>query len=136
MSTDAQRTLAESASSLIFAQETAKLEFASDLHALMQRVDVNQRELADRLGKSQAYVSKALRGDANLTIETMVSLAHECAGRIHIKVTGVTSGLQWLEVLDGQRRREHRQARPMPGQGTAETYRKLICAGATNAAAA
>lgn len=67
-------------------QERAKLEYAQDIHALMQRKGISRTDLAGRLGTSQANVTQALRGDRNLQIETMVSMARAVGGTLHIRV--------------------------------------------------
>jgi transcriptional regulator with XRE-family HTH domain len=41
----------------------------------MKRVGVSKSELAQRLGKSRAYVTKILQGNTNFTIESLVQIA-------------------------------------------------------------
>lgn len=40
----------------------------------MEELHLNQSQLAERMGCSQQYVSKVLRGQENLSIETMVKI--------------------------------------------------------------
>ena len=55
--------------------ERAKNSFALTVERVMKQKEVKKKDLAERLGQSPANVSKVLRGDANLTIETMTKLA-------------------------------------------------------------
>ena len=48
--------------------EMAKSEFAIVLARARDRAGVTQKELADRLGVSQAYIAKLSAGDANPTL--------------------------------------------------------------------
>lgn len=53
----------------------AKLEFSMSLNTIMVEKGISKSELARLIGKSPAYITKVLSGDANLTIETMVMLS-------------------------------------------------------------
>lgn len=83
-----------------YCQEQAKLEFVGGITRLMRLKGVNNAALADRLESSAAYVTKALRGDANFTIETMVKVAHAMGGRIHIHVADAEASVRWLEHIN------------------------------------
>ncbi|WP_335944481.1 XRE family transcriptional regulator [Pseudomonas sp. G166] len=83
-----------------YCQEQAKLEFVGGITRLMRLKGVNNAALADRLDSSAAYVTKALRGDANFTIETMVKVAHAMGGRIHIHVADAEASVRWLEHIN------------------------------------
>jgi len=95
----------ESRRTLTYAQETAKLEFASDLHAFMERQEISQKSLAECIGKSEAHVSKCLRGDKNLTIDSIVELVHACGGKAHLRISQEGNTIRWLEMLAGGRPR-------------------------------
>ncbi|HET6805983.1 MAG TPA: helix-turn-helix transcriptional regulator [Frateuria sp.] len=98
------QNLAALRETLVYAQESAKLDFSIQLHELMERASVSQKELSSRVGTSQAYISKALRGDGNLTIETMVALVRGAHGKLHFKVTSEDSVAWWPEVFEGGRK--------------------------------
>jgi len=52
------------------------IEVLDNLYKRMEEKGINKAELAKRLGKSKAYVTKLLQGDYNnLTIKTLVELA-------------------------------------------------------------
>jgi transcriptional regulator with XRE-family HTH domain len=61
-----------------FWTEYAILEFTSQLSQTIKQKGISKAELARRMETSQAYVTKVFRGDANLTIASMVKLAR-CA---------------------------------------------------------
>lgn len=80
--------------------EEAKLDFSVDLHTLLARKDVTNTELASRLGTSKAYITKLFRGDANLTIETMVKAACAVGGRVHIHIADESAAqVKWFDVF-------------------------------------
>ncbi len=51
------------------------LDFTEALFDAMDRQGISRAELARRLGTSQAYVTRVLRGNANFTLKTMSKLA-------------------------------------------------------------
>lgn len=56
-------------------------EFAVRLHDLMAESGLSQRQLAEKMGKKESYVSRVLSGSVNPTLKTMVefevALGHE-----------------------------------------------------------
>ena len=68
----------------------AEIEFTEELFRVMEEKKVNRSELARRIGTSQAYVTKVLRGNANFTLSTMVKLAQalEMDVKIHLAPPG------------------------------------------------
>lgn len=60
---------------LSYKKEKAKLEVTVELDALMKKRNVKKADLSRLLGKSNAYITKILRGESNFTIETMVEIA-------------------------------------------------------------
>lgn len=73
-------------SSEVFHVEAAKLEFALELKRVMERENITRTDLAERLKVSKPMVSKLLRGDANLTIETMVKCCRSVGGSLFIRI--------------------------------------------------
>ena len=63
-----------------------KLQFAEELFDLMERREINRSELAARIGSSDACVARALRGDSNVTIDTMIRFARALEGKLEIHV--------------------------------------------------
>lgn len=68
-------------------------DFIEEFLALMEKEGVSRRELAERLGTSQAYVSKILNGNANFTLSSMTKLAHALGKlvRIHLAEQGTVT---------------------------------------------
>jgi len=82
--------------------EDAKIGFAVEIERHMERCQINKRQLADRLGTSPAYITKVLRGDANLTIESLVKLSRAVEGTLHIHVAHRTADVRWLDFITTQ----------------------------------
>jgi len=55
--------------------EVARDEVSNQIDALMKKENVSKAELARRLQKSRAYVTKILQGNANFTLDTLVRIA-------------------------------------------------------------
>ncbi|MBA3320112.1 MAG: helix-turn-helix transcriptional regulator [Pyrinomonadaceae bacterium] len=53
----------------------AKLEISEQIYLAMEQQGVSNAELARRLGKSRAYITKVLQGNVNFTIESLVKIA-------------------------------------------------------------
>ncbi|GFM73771.1 hypothetical protein PSCICL_47630 [Pseudomonas cichorii] len=82
-----------------YCQEQAKLEFVGGITRLMNSKGINNVCLAEKLETSPAYVTKALRGDTNFTIDSMVKITHALGGRIHIHVADAEANVRWLEHI-------------------------------------
>lgn len=70
----------------VFWVERAKLDFAIALEAQRQNAGMSYSAIAEKIGTSAAYITKVFRGDANMTIETMVKLARATGGKASIQV--------------------------------------------------
>lgn len=77
----------------------AKLDFVQELDELMKRRGVNRKDLATRFGVSAPYISKALRGDVNFTIESMARLAYVLNGRLDLHVRAVEDATIEVEII-------------------------------------
>lgn len=53
----------------------AKVELSEQIYLAMEQQGVSNAELARRLGKSRAYITKVLQGNVNFTIESLVKIA-------------------------------------------------------------
>jgi len=89
--------------------EGAILEFTADIERLMDQQGITKTELASRLGTSQAYVTKALRGTANFTMETMVKLSRAVGGTLHVHVAHEKAKVHWLDKFEGGKVRQIRE---------------------------
>ncbi len=76
------------------------LDFTTKLYQFMQYRDVSKKELAERIGTSQAYITKVFRGDANFTIATMTKLARALDAKLDVQVVAKEERVQqWFKVL-------------------------------------
>ena len=66
--------------------EKAKLEFAIGLEKKRKSEGLTYTTIAEKIGTSAAYITKVFRGDANLTIESMVKLSRATGGKLDIKI--------------------------------------------------
>jgi len=57
--------------------EAIKLIVAKQIQKLMVENGFTQKDLANKLGVNKSYISRALSGKANLTIETLVKIGSE-----------------------------------------------------------
>lgn len=63
------------------------LKIAKNIERVMEEKNINNAALAELLGCSKPYITKILRGDANLTIETLakLSIALDCEPVVELK---------------------------------------------------
>jgi transcriptional regulator with XRE-family HTH domain len=76
------------------------LDFTEELHKQMEKNGVSRVELARRLNVSPAYVTKALRGNVNFTVETMVRLANAVGGKIYVHLAPESHEVRWFDVIE------------------------------------
>lgn len=82
--------------------ESAKLEFVRSLNQRVRRLNLKNKDLAERTESTPAYISKVMRGDANLTIESMVKLVRATGGCLHFHITDVDEKVAWYGVAKKQ----------------------------------
>lgn len=70
-----------------FIADGVLLKVANDIYQALEQQNLNQKDLANRLGCSNAYISKLLDGSQNLTLKKMVeiALALNCEFEIQIR---------------------------------------------------
>lgn len=66
--------------------EKILLNFSAEICAKMEALGINRAELANRLGKSRAFVSKILGCNHNITLKTMDSISHVLGMEIKVQV--------------------------------------------------
>lgn len=69
-----------------FWMESAKLDFALAIEHQRKRIGKSYADVAASIETSPAYISKVFRGDANLTIESMVKLARSLGCNLDFKL--------------------------------------------------
>jgi len=75
MAKDFQEILNQVKSSESYDKEVLRGEISDQIACLMEAQEITKAELARRLHKSRAYVTKILQGNANFTLDTLVQLA-------------------------------------------------------------
>lgn len=63
-----------------------KLDIAVEFDRALRAQNKTRKEFSQKLGVSPAMITKVLRGDANLTIDTMVKLAEAAGCHLDIKL--------------------------------------------------
>lgn len=79
--------LANARKSTAYWSQIAKRDFTDDLLLCMERAAVSQSQLAEKIGMSPQFITKVLRTDANLTIDSMTQLALAVGCQLHIHVS-------------------------------------------------
>lgn len=77
--------------------EDAILKFTIQLHDLMEERGISKTELARRLGVSQPYVTRVLKGGDNLTVGTMVKIARAVGASLQISLQESEAESQQIE---------------------------------------
>lgn len=75
-----------------------KLDFAVKIEKALADSGVTKKELAEKMNKSPAWISKILRGDANLTIETMCEITKALDYNIHIHAAPTNVNVKWFDT--------------------------------------
>lgn len=75
-----------------FVLERTILDFTESVCEQMEKKNISRTELAKRLNKSRSFVTRVLNGQPNLTIKTMVEIAHAleselCGIKLRTKVS-------------------------------------------------
>jgi transcriptional regulator with XRE-family HTH domain len=75
MGNDLKAALEKLRQSETYDRESVRHEISDQIHEAMEREGIKPAELARRLEKSRAYVTKILQGNANFTIDSLVQIA-------------------------------------------------------------
>jgi ribosome-binding protein aMBF1 (putative translation factor) len=67
-----------------FLTEEKILDFTERVVLEMDKKGISRVQLATSLGRSKAFVTKLLKGDANMTIKTMVTVAQALGCNLHL----------------------------------------------------
>ena len=89
-------------SSLGYWKSYSLLQFTASLTRMMRLEKVSGKKLAQRMGVSATQVSKVLRGQENVTIETMAKFAGALDATVHIHVAKRGVRVQWQEIPEGR----------------------------------
>lgn len=66
--------------------EHVAVAFLAQVNARMQAQSMSNAELARRMGTSPAYITRLFRGNANLSVQTMVKLAQAVGGSLRVEL--------------------------------------------------
>jgi len=81
--------------------EATKIEFAVAISRRMKQLQMSKSDLANAASTSNAYITKVLRGDSNLTIESLVKFSEAVSGDLHIHISPKNAHVRWNEVITG-----------------------------------
>lgn len=60
----------------LYAQEDLILEVTEAIWEHMEKVGLTKKEVADKMDRSQAYISQILNGSRNMTLRTLADIAY------------------------------------------------------------
>lgn len=63
-----------------------KVEISEQIYQAMNQQGISNADLARRLGKSRAYVTKLLRGTTNFTLESLVRIGRALSHEVEINL--------------------------------------------------
>ena len=94
--------------------QIAKRDFTDDLLLWMERATVSQSELAARVGVTPQFITKVLRTNANLTIETMTKFALALGCQVRIHVAEKDAETEWVDSLPAREKAANEQSLSIP----------------------
>lgn len=95
--------------------EDLKFDFAEEVSKVMEKEGVTRVELARRMGTSSAWITKMLRTNWNMTMETMAKLAFALDMNVETKfvpIRGVASRVEYREYRCAEIPRESTLKKP------------------------
>lgn len=102
MTTSYDRYFASLENTVDYWREAALNEFVVDFTTRMRKQGITKATIADMLGRSRAYVTQTLRGDGNLTLETLVRFAMAVGGVIHVHIANRGALTTWVDEEVGR----------------------------------
>jgi transcriptional regulator with XRE-family HTH domain len=66
-----------------------KIEIAEQIYRMMEKRNLTQADLARKLGKKRAYISRILKGTNNFTLESLVLIARKLDAEWYFQLTDV-----------------------------------------------
>jgi transcriptional regulator with XRE-family HTH domain len=97
-----------------------KVEISERIYHAMNQQDVTNAELARRLGKSRAYVTKLLRGTTNFTLESLVRIGRALACEVELELVPKISQTKPLAVSKAVKKTSSKA----PAKGTRKRSKK------------
>ena len=78
--------------------EELKIDFAVGLAKELKLRGMSRSDLARVVQHSPAWITQVMRGDKNLTIETMQQLADAVGTRLHLHLAPKNATVRWFDV--------------------------------------
>jgi len=72
--------------------DAMKVEISEQIYLAMERQGVSEAESARRLCKSRAYVTKALQGNTNFTIPSLIKIARALNRKVEVRLLSENDG--------------------------------------------
>lgn len=69
----------------------------SSIHIFMHENKINQKKLAEKLGMTEARISKMLSGDANLTLRTIAKVCVAINAQVHLTLSRKGDQCTWVK---------------------------------------
>lgn len=79
----------------VLAEERFIVDVTEDLMALVERIDIQLADVAERLGSSRAHVSQVLSGSRNMTLRTLAGFAHVMGFRPKVQFVPLRANDEW-----------------------------------------
>jgi plasmid maintenance system antidote protein VapI len=108
-------------------------DFTEELVRWMEEKGISRTELASRIGHRPSYITKVLRGTANLTGKSMAKLARAIGARVRIHLAPLQSRTVWYDVYNTEPSTE--QIVNASVSGAEEMVRRVSSVDATTATA-
>lgn len=87
--------------------ERVKNQFAVSAERFLDFRQLKKKDLAQRMDVSRPYITKILRGDANVTLETIGRMAYALDAEVTINLSPKGSKIKpWLYSLEGMKKPE------------------------------
>jgi ribosome-binding protein aMBF1 (putative translation factor) len=77
----------EQKKTLAYAQDGLKVDLSEEVWKGMKAKGLSQADLARKIGKSRAYVTKILKGTTNFTVDTAAALLWAVDRRLALNIT-------------------------------------------------
>jgi transcriptional regulator with XRE-family HTH domain len=81
-----------------FAEEELIVDAAEEIWSAMDKAKVTKSELAERLGKSKAFVSQVLNGSRNMTLRSLADIAYCIGFRVQVSLQVRTAHEAWGQI--------------------------------------
>lgn len=81
------------------AQEKAIYRIANEIYHAMKEAEISNSQLAELVDKKPAFITRVFKGDHNMTVRTIASLAFALGKEVHFDLRDrATEGYSWENV--------------------------------------